>query len=107
MPNVKVMLGKEATVDSILKGKPDAVIIATGGRASFRTFPGSTGANVVTAFDVLGSKVRIEGKTVIVCGGNAVGCETASYLAKQGNQVTIVEMLDTIGADIEPNSCQP
>jgi pyruvate/2-oxoglutarate dehydrogenase complex dihydrolipoamide dehydrogenase (E3) component len=58
---------------------------------------------VLTAFDVLGNKTRIHGKTVIVCGGNAVGCETASYLAKQGNRVKMVEMLDTIGADIETN----
>jgi 2-enoate reductase len=44
----------------------------------------------------------MNGKTVIVCGGNAVGCETASYLAKQGNRVTIVEMMSHIGIDIEP-----
>jgi 2,4-dienoyl-CoA reductase-like NADH-dependent reductase (Old Yellow Enzyme family)/thioredoxin reductase len=104
LTNVKVMLKKKATVDSIVKAKPDAVIIATGGKSLIPNIPGVDGTHVVTAFDVLGNKTRIEGKTVIVCGGNAVGCETASYLAKQGNQVTIVEMLDTIGADIEPNS---
>jgi pyruvate/2-oxoglutarate dehydrogenase complex dihydrolipoamide dehydrogenase (E3) component len=96
------MLKKKATVDSIVKAKPDAVIIATGGRSLIPNIPGVDGTHVVTAFDVLGGKAKISGKTVIVCGGNAVGCETASYLAKQGKRVTIVEMLDTVGADIEP-----
>ena len=38
----------------------------------------------------------------MVCGGNAVGCETAEVLAKRGNRVTLVEMLDRVGIDIEP-----
>ena len=100
--NVKVEFGKEATVNTILKGKPDAVIIATGGKSFVPRIPGVDRSNVVTAFDVLANKAKINGKTVIVCGGNAVGCETASYLAKQGNRVTIVEMLSHIGVDIEP-----
>ncbi|MFH1123982.1 MAG: FAD-dependent oxidoreductase [Pseudomonadota bacterium] len=103
LTNVKVMLRKEATVDSILKGKPDVVIIATGGKSFIPNIPGVDRSNVLTAFDVLGNKARVDGKMVIVCGGNAVGCETASYLAKQRNRVMIVEMLDTLGADIETN----
>jgi NADPH-dependent 2,4-dienoyl-CoA reductase/sulfur reductase-like enzyme len=104
LPNVKVRLGKEATVDTILKGKPDTVIIATGGKSFIPDIPGVDRRHVVTAFDVLANKVEIEGKTVIVCGGNAVGCETASYLAKRNNRVTIVEMMESIGADIEMTS---
>jgi pyruvate/2-oxoglutarate dehydrogenase complex dihydrolipoamide dehydrogenase (E3) component len=38
----------------------------------------------------------------VVCGGNAVGSETADFLAKGKNSVTLVEMLNTIGQDIEP-----
>ena len=102
LSNLRVLLKKKATPDGVLKAKPDVVIIATGGKSLVPNIPGVNGPHVVTAFDVLGNKKRINGKRVIVCGGNAVGCETASYLARQGNQVTIVEMLDTIGADIEP-----
>jgi 2-enoate reductase len=104
LKNVKVTLRKKATVESILKAKPDAVIIATGGKSVIPNIPGVDGSHVVTAFDVLANRAKIVGKTVIVCGGNAVGCETASYLAKQGNRVTIVEMLDRIGTDIEATS---
>ena len=99
--SVKVTLKKKATVDSILKAKPDTVIIATGGKSFIPNIPGVDRRNVVTAFDVLADKVKLQGKTVIVCGGNAVGCETAHFLAKKKNRVTIVEMLDSIGADIE------
>jgi 2,4-dienoyl-CoA reductase-like NADH-dependent reductase (Old Yellow Enzyme family)/thioredoxin reductase len=104
LPNVKVRLGKEATVETILKGKPDTVIIATGGKSFIPDIPGVDRRHVVTAFDVLANKAEIEGKTVVVCGGNAVGCETASYLAKRNNRVTIVEMMESIGADIEMTS---
>jgi 2,4-dienoyl-CoA reductase-like NADH-dependent reductase (Old Yellow Enzyme family)/thioredoxin reductase len=101
-PNVKVVLGTEATPDMILKEKPDAVIIATGGRSLIPKIPGVDRSNVKTAFEVLADKVKIEGRTVAVCGGNAVGCETADYLAKRGNRVFLVEMLESIGMDIEP-----
>jgi 2,4-dienoyl-CoA reductase-like NADH-dependent reductase (Old Yellow Enzyme family)/thioredoxin reductase len=104
LPNVRVEFGKEATVGRILKGKPDTVIIATGGKSVIPDIPGIDGSNVVTAFDILANRAKMVGKKVTVCGGNAIGCETASYLAKQGNRVTMVEMLDRIGADIEANS---
>ena len=101
LKNVKVTLKKKATVDSILKAKPDAVIIATGGKSFIPNISGVDRSDVVTAFDVLAEKVKLKDKRIIVCGGNAVGCETAHFLAKRKNRVTLVEMLDSIGADIE------
>jgi 2-enoate reductase len=47
---------------------------------------------VYTCIDVLLGKKKT-GKSVIVVGGGLVGCETALWLAQQGKQVTIVEML--------------
>jgi len=104
LPNIKVELGKEVTVETVSREKPDAVIIATGGKSFIPSIPGVDGPNVVTAFDVLANKAEIKGKRVIVCGGNALGCETANHLAKRNNTVTIVEMVDSIGADIDLNS---
>jgi len=104
LTNVKVELGREITADTILEEKPDAVIIATGGKGLIPNLPGADRSNVVTAFDVLADKSKMEGKRIIVCGGNAVGCETANYLAKRRNRVSIVEMLDSIGTDIDLNS---
>jgi NADPH-dependent 2,4-dienoyl-CoA reductase/sulfur reductase-like enzyme len=101
LANVDVRLSTEATVETILAEKPDTVILATGGRSLIPNIPGIDGKNVVTAFDVLAGKFDVRGKNVVVCGGNAVGCETADYLAKKENKVTVVEMFDSIGRDIE------
>lgn len=101
LDNVTIRLGSEADVDMILKEKPDVVILATGGQSLIPDIPGIDGENVVTAFDVLAKKVDVRGKRVVVCGGNAVGCETADYLAGNENKVSIVEMFDSIGRGIE------
>ena len=101
LDNVDIRLGTEATVEMILAEKPDTVILATGGKSLIPDIPGIDGDNIVTAFDVLAGRVDVRGKNVVVCGGNAVGCETADYLARSENKVTIVEMLDAIARDIE------
>ena len=97
---VKIKLGEEATVASIEREKPEVVIVATGAVPLVPDLPGIAGPNVVTAWDVLGGKVKLSGEKVIVSGGGMVGCETAEFLAKD-NEVTIVEMLDAIAADME------
>jgi len=102
LPNVQLKLGKEATAAALIRAKADVVIIATGGKALVPKIKGVELPTVTTAFAVLGGEGKIEGKRVVVCGGNAVGCETAEVLAKRGNRVTLVEMLDRVGIDIEP-----
>jgi 2-enoate reductase len=54
--------------------------------------PGIKRANVFTCIDLLLGKKKA-GKTTVVIGGGLVGCETALWLAQQGKEVTIVEML--------------
>ena len=98
--NVNVVLGKEAHPKDILEKKPDVVIVATGGSPLVPAIPGVDGNNVVTAFAVLAGKARVGGK-VLVIGGGAVGCETANYLSTRKKKVTIIEMLDTAGTDME------
>lgn len=97
---VEVRLGTKATADLVLKENPDCVIIATGGVALIPDIPGIDKAIVVTALDVLSGDKRI-GEEVIVAGGGAVGCEVANYLVQQNKKVTIVEMLDTVGLDMD------
>jgi pyruvate/2-oxoglutarate dehydrogenase complex dihydrolipoamide dehydrogenase (E3) component len=55
---------------------------------------------VVTALEVLAGRKEISERVIIV-GGGMVGCETALFLAKQSRQVTILEMLDRVGYDLE------
>jgi 2-enoate reductase len=68
------------------------VIVATGSKPSLPNIPGIDKSNVITCVDVLLGKKKA-GKTVVVVGGGLVGCEVALWLAEEGKQVTIVEML--------------
>ena len=97
---IQVELGKEATVESVMEQNPNAVVIATGTKRTSLDFPGSKKNNVVDAEDVLTGKAKV-GDTIAVIGGGLVGCETAEFLADQGKEVTIVEMLDTLSLGME------
>ena len=74
-----------STVDEqFLKGsRPDAVILATGGRPITPAIPGVELAHVVQAWDVLTENVAT-GSRVVIIGGGAVGIETALLLAEKG-----------------------
>lgn len=126
--DVEVELGKEATIEDIKKENPDFIIIATGARPITPPIEGIDQKHVHQAWDVLEGKVYV-GKKVVVIGGGAVGVETAIDLAERGTldgedlkfllinnveepehlrelcikgtkDVTLIEMLDSIGKDI-------
>jgi 2,4-dienoyl-CoA reductase-like NADH-dependent reductase (Old Yellow Enzyme family)/thioredoxin reductase len=101
---VEMKLGEEVTDVQVLAENPDAVIVATGGTPIIpRSIPGADGENVFTAIEVLGGH-KVPGKNVLVIGGGSVGCETADYLGEQRRNVTIVEMLGKIAADVSMQS---
>jgi len=99
---VKVELGTEVTSELVTKEKPDAVILATGAEPLIPDIPGIQGKNVVKAIDVLSGKVEVKNRKVVVAGGGLIGTEVGEYLVERGNKVTLVEMLPTIAADMEP-----
>jgi len=81
--SVEILLGKEADQAFIREMAPDALIVATGATPLLPSIPGIHYSKVVLAWDVLAGKASV-GEKVIVVGGNAVGLETALYLARQG-----------------------
>lgn len=92
--NVEVKLRKEATLEEILAGNFDKVILAAGSRPLMPPIPGINGKNVKTSTEaLLGAPV---GKKVVVIGGGLVGCETAADLKEKSESVTIIEMLNDI-----------
>jgi 2,4-dienoyl-CoA reductase-like NADH-dependent reductase (Old Yellow Enzyme family)/thioredoxin reductase len=94
---------KELTPEIVKQEKPDVVIAANGAQPLLPSLPGIEGKNVVTAWQVLkGGKTT--GNKVVILGGGMVGAETAEYLAAKGKQVTIVEMLEAIAADMDRTS---
>lgn len=94
---VTVKYNTEADVETVLNQNPDVVVIAVGASPLIPQIPGVE--NAVTAFDVLLGSADV-GDRVVVIGGGGVGCDTAAKLADEGKNVTIVEMLEKIGADI-------
>jgi len=80
---VNVVLGREADPAFVKDMAPDALVIATGAVPAIPDIPGINGANVSQAWDVLSEKAAV-GRRVAIVGGNAVGLETAIFLASQG-----------------------
>jgi len=125
---IQIKLGYEATPKLIAKENPDAVILATGAIPYTPDIAGIDKQHVYSANDVFTSRAKI-GQNVTVIGGGAVGCEVALYLAKKDLltseqlqffaeweameyheaykmavsdcSVALLEMTDTIGADLE------
>ena len=98
-----IMLGEEATYQSLIKLQPEVVIIATGAQQIVPKIEGIDKPNVVYAWDVLRGDVKT-GNKVVVIGGGMVGLETAEYLAEKGCDVQVIEMLPEVGQDMEPFS---
>ena len=125
---VKIVMGRRADNQFVKDISPDAVIIATGAKPYLPQLPGINRENVSSAWDVLKGKVRL-GKRTVIIGGNAVGLETALYVAHQGTispealhfivanraeswetieelvnrgnkDVTVIEMTSKVGSDI-------
>jgi 2,4-dienoyl-CoA reductase (NADPH2) len=87
---VKVKLGKEATLESLGEGAPDAVILATGSDPFVVEIPGIKSENVFGFAEVLSGKRDLRGKKLVVWGAGFVGCEVAYCLAERGNDVTLI-----------------
>lgn len=96
--NVPVELNKEVTPETILDSEFSEIIIATGAVPLIPDVTGMDKDIVVLAPEVLQGKET--GQRVVVVGGGLIGCETAEFLKEKVKQVTIVEMLPKIGADI-------
>jgi mycofactocin system FadH/OYE family oxidoreductase 2 len=106
--DVDVRLETEATPDSILALAPDAVIVATGATPFRPPLPGFDAANVVSAEDVLGGRVSV-GERVIVLDdeGHQAGPSVAEFIVRQGNQVHIVTTLNALATELGDTTRPP
>ena len=84
--------GTDVTDRMIEEGKPDAVILATGGEKIIPDIPGINLPLVCDAWQILDGKVDAKGKAVVI-GGGLIGMETADFLLEKETQVTLVEAL--------------
>lgn len=91
-PDITLRLGAAATYDDIRALNPDAVIVSVGATPLIPPIQGINGKNSVWAGDVESGRVSV-GKRVIIAGGGLTGLETALSLAREGKEVTIIEMM--------------
>jgi len=100
---VRVEMGKRVTAKTIASENPDVVVVATGAQPATVPVEGLAEAVasgfVVQGVDVIEGKVT-PGRRVVIVGGGHVGLETADTLAEKGHEVTVIEMLPDVGADM-------
>ena len=103
---VDVVLNHPVTEKDVEALKPDAIIVATGGKPLIpSSIKGTDLPNVVTADDVLWEKVGV-GDNIAIIGGSSMGVETAEFLLHEhpDRKVLVVEMLHDILLDISHDS---
>lgn len=112
LSNLFIFTGTEATEENIKKFNPNIIVNATG---STPLLPPIKGLHDV--IDKEGGKVSsilgminqikdypedLTDKKVVVVGGGAVGLDVVEFFAPRGASVSIVEMMDQIGRDLDP-----
>lgn len=90
-PGIAIRLGVRATPELVAEEQPDAVIVAVGASPILSPIPGIEKENCVWAGDVETGKAKT-GSRVVVAGGGLTGLEAAISMAKEGKEVTVVEM---------------
>jgi 2,4-dienoyl-CoA reductase-like NADH-dependent reductase (Old Yellow Enzyme family)/thioredoxin reductase len=103
-PNLEVHLNREITAEWLVEQKPDAVVIATGGRPLMpKDIPLNPKMRCLSAWEVLSVPGRKLGEKVVVLGGGFVGAEVAEFMGEgeMGGEITIVEMREGIALDLE------
>lgn len=100
---IEVRLGTELNEEIIKAEQPDAMIIAVGSDPIIPKLSGIDGKNVVLAGDVDLGKAAC-GKKVILAGAGLTGTETAVSLAREGHDVTVIDMLTLAEIDAKGNA---
>lgn len=96
---VKVTLNQRVDRALAEKVRPDVLIIAAGAQPVIPAIPGIALDKVVSVAQAEANPDAL-GERVVILGGGLVGCETGIHLGMKGKQVTIVEIRDTLAADV-------
>lgn len=94
---VELRRNTQVTPELVRQESPDALLICVGADPIVPPIPGVEGKNVILGKDLTPSTPL--GPRVIIIGGGLVGCETGVHLARDGHQVTVVEMAPEVATD--------
>ena len=102
--DIEVRVGVEATVEMVMREKPDAVVVATGSVPKVRPFPGNYSfPDVVTTPQILNREIEAGQKVLLVdLDGHHQATGTAEFLADQGKTVHMIAPSLYVGAKLGP-----
>lgn len=95
---IDVRLNTVVTDALVAEVKPDAIIACVGADPWALPVPGADGDNVVFGAQLEQKDPRV-GHRVVVIGGGLIGCEEGIALAREGHEVTILEMQQELCPD--------
>lgn len=98
---VEVRLNTEATVELVRRETPAGVILAVGAEPVVPKLPGVDLPHVSTAEQFLRGESRPQGHVAVI-GSGLTGLETAETLLERGHDISLVEMLPTLGPGTFP-----
>jgi 2,4-dienoyl-CoA reductase-like NADH-dependent reductase (Old Yellow Enzyme family)/thioredoxin reductase len=95
---VEVRFNTEVTKELAEQESPDVLVLAVGAAPLVPPIPGIDNPKAVPAGD-LSDKGVVIGRKAVILGGGLTGCESAVHLAKEGRDVTLVEMTGDVAVD--------
>lgn len=95
---ITLLLNTKMTPEQAKEIAPDVLIMAIGAKANVPPIPGIDKKNVVFAVGMHENHEAV-GHKVAVVGGGLIGCEEALELAKNGHEVTVLEMRENLAID--------
>ena len=114
LENLSIFTNTEGTPENIRKFHPNIIVSSTGSAPLLPPIAGLKDRidnEDYNIYSILGMINHIndfpkdlEGKKVVVVGGGAVGLDVVEFFADRNADISIVEMMDQIGRDLDPVS---
>lgn len=114
LDNLYIFKNTEGTPENIRKFHPNIIVSSTGSAPLLPPIAGLKDRidnEDYNIYSILGMISHIndfpkdlEGKKVVVVGGGAVGLDVVEFFADRNADISIVEMMDQIGRDLDPVS---